>query len=663
MRLITTLICLFIFSIAAFSQTKMIYDPTFAPVLNGGIQFMEILGDGKMLIVGHFTIINGVTRSRMARLYPDGSVDTSFDANWLGANGITSMKLLPDGKILVAGNLVFDGMSGIPRVRRLNPDGSPDTTQTTYPSVGNTAGFTIINKVDQMPDGKILVCGDFNRANGNTRNNIARYNSNGTFDSSLTTSLDDECLDAEIQPDGKYLVAGVFSNVNGNPTERLVRFNANDTLDSGFNAQPILDTGDERTYYRAIELESDGTIFAFRGYSVYGQMTRLNPNGTIKMNLPSRIETPGDAVFLPNGKTLIFSEYMSDAGIAGRDFTRYNRDGTHDVSMQRFHFNGQSSGTEDPFPHAGGMWDGKVLVAGFFSSFHDFRTHTTTNAKYLVRFTEQAIPIKPKFDFDGDDKDDMGVFRPSDRIWYLNRSTNGFSATQFGLSTDIPVASDYDFDGKPDIAVFRDGAWYWLRSSDNVFAYKVCGAAGDIPVVANRTGYGGGNFLVFRPSTAKFYIQGAFQPNAEVADMRGLTPLSTDKPVVADYDGDGVDDLAVFRNGQWLYVPTGTLAVREYQWGLAGDIPVYGDFDGDLRSDFAVFRPSEGVWYINKSHEGFYAVQWGLSGDIPVPADYDGDGKTDIAVYRNGIWYQMRSTGGFHIEQFGLANDIPVLLR
>jgi hypothetical protein len=50
-------------------------------------------------------------------------------------------------------------------------------------------------------------------------------------------------------------------------------------------------------------------------------------------------------------------------------------------------------------------------------------------------------------------------FRPSDRVWWLLRFASGFSAAQFGLSSDKIVPADYDGDGKADIAVFRDGAW------------------------------------------------------------------------------------------------------------------------------------------------------------------------------------------------------------
>ncbi len=47
-------------------------------------------------------------------------------------------------------------------------------------------------------------------------------------------------------------------------------------------------------------------------------------------------------------------------------------------------------------------------------------------------------------------------------------------------------------------------------------------------------------------------------------------------------------------------------------------------------------RPSNSVWYLDQSQNGFTALQFGLSSDKIAPADYDGDGKTDIAVYRDG---------------------------
>ena len=130
---------------------------------------------------------------------------------------------------------------------------------------------------------------------------------------------------------------------------------------------------------------------------------------------------------------------------------------------------------------------------------------------------------------------------------------------------------------------------------------------------------------------------------------------SGDRPVGGDFDGNGTDDIAVFRNGEWHI--RGQPPIPRI-WGLAGDIPVPGDYDADGDTDIAIYRPSEGVWYV-KDQPPY--VQWGgQSGDIPVPADYDGDRDTDIAIYRasEGVWY-VKGQPPF-VQWGGQAGDIPV---
>ncbi len=265
-------------------------------------------------------------------------------------------------------------------------------------------------------------------------------------------------------------------------------------------------------------------------------------------------------------------------------------------------------------------------------------------------------PDTPRADFDGDGRSDISLFRPTDGNWYIDRSTAGFTAVNFGLSEDIITPGDFDGDGKADIAVFRPstGTWYILGSTAGLSAVQF-GGAGDVPAAGDYDGDGRDDVAVFRPSNGVWYILGS-------AGSTIITQFGApgDRVVRGDYDGDGRTDLATYRDGQWwIQKSSGSVGVMTF--GNADDKPVPADYDGDGTDDIAVYRPSDGVWYVIRSSNGQVDyTQFGTSTDIPAPGDYDGDGKTDQAIYRDGVWFINRSTGGVAVVGFGLGGDRPV---
>ena len=272
-----------------------------------------------------------------------------------------------------------------------------------------------------------------------------------------------------------------------------------------------------------------------------------------------------------------------------------------------------------------------------------------------------AVPSgSARADFDGDGRTDISVFRGSEGNWYLNRSTAGFQALNWGISTDTLVPADFDGDGKADTAVFRatdvPGATDFFILNSNGFTVSgfAWGNTGDTPTVADYDGDGRADVGVYRPSNGTWYIILSSNGSNVIVTNPGTTP------VPADYTGDGLADGVIFTNGSWV----GTSSTGDpinIQWGQAGDIPTPGDFDGDGKVDQAVFRPSTGTWYVLQSSNGqpLYIV-FGASSDIPVAGDYDGDGKDDAAIYRNGQWWINRSSGGVTVANFGIATDKPV---
>ena len=289
---------------------------------------------------------------------------------------------------------------------------------------------------------------------------------------------------------------------------------------------------------------------------------------------------------------------------------------------------------------ATGWWVDSVQVAGQFTC-------------------SAVLPPRSRADFDGDGKSDLSVFRPSDGNWYLQRSTQGFTGVNWGVSSDILTPGDYDGDRKTDVVVFRPstGYWYGVNSeSGTTFAIKF-GLTGDIPQADDFDGDNRTDIAVFRPSNGTWYWQRSSDGQFAAIQFG----QNGDVPVVGDYTGDSKADVAVFRSGIWYRLDVANNAFYTEQFGLGTDMPVPADYDGDNQIDIAVFRPSDGNWYVHNSMSGaFTGFHWGQSGDVPVPADYDGDNKDDYAIYRSGIWYVNQSASGFLAFQFGVNSDIPI---
>ena len=270
--------------------------------------------------------------------------------------------------------------------------------------------------------------------------------------------------------------------------------------------------------------------------------------------------------------------------------------------------------------------------------------------------TTSVCNFQKKFDYDGDGKADVSVYRPAATgVWYLLNSGSAAASTAFGATGDVIVPADYDGDGKTDIAVYRGGTWFLQRSTAG-FTGVNFGSGTDIPEPADIDGDGKSELVVFRPSNGVWYTYN-LTGGATTSTAFGQ---SGDRPVVGDYDGDCKGDLAVFRpsNGTW-YIARSSGGFTGVAFGQSGDLTVPADYDGDGKTDVAVFR--SGVWYILRSTAGFSGVTFGFGTDLPVPADYDGDNKADLAVFRPSVgnWFIQRTTAGFTGVTFGASSDVP----
>ena len=320
-------------------------------------------------------------------------------------------------------------------------------------------------------------------------------------------------------------------------------------------------------------------------------------------------------------------------------------------------------------------------------------TNTAKYYSYVHVITGDYVPSpvprtgQAEFDYDGDAKSDLALLRPGTVGATSSRkkkpkkpkaprttsaqssillTTNGSTAVNNHEPTAKLFGADLNGDRITDLLTVADNpangflSWSGVLSRTAAPFSSALGLIGDQPIKGDFNGNNVDEIAVYRHG--QWYVQNELgQLSLVVWGVFG------DIPVPADYDGDGTTDYAIFRptTGEWWIINSGftlgfaTQYVTQQQWGLNGDIPVPGDYDGDGRDDMAVFRPTDGNWYIRYAKDGTTAaVAWGHGyfGDIPFRGlDMNGDGKSDLVVYRPSVghWYINHLNGGWAFRVHG----------
>lgn len=351
-----------------------VYDSSFNPGsgTDSNISKATLQQDGKILIVGDFTHYNEASVGRITRLNSDGSLDLTFNTG-SGADWTVNTAILqPDGKILIGG--AFTSFDGNPRsgIARLNTDGSLDL------SFDPGDGFDyVVNTLQLQPDGKIFVGGNFSSYNNNPAYDLIRLNPDGSIDTGFDTGIgaDKAIKDALLLPDGKLLIVGDFDRYNRIAFPHVARINPDGSLDQSY----LVPFGTEASNlsFRNITASPQGNIY-LSGYSVFlGRAFRLNSYG--EADPPLEVYDDGlvsglvygtiySTIELADGRVLLAGSFyqLVPPGTSGISYPlphlmMLNIDGTWDTSFTAF--TNQFGTIDQLLP----ISDTQVLTVGRFS--------------------------------------------------------------------------------------------------------------------------------------------------------------------------------------------------------------------------------------------------------------------------------------------------------
>ncbi|MFV8335027.1 T9SS sorting signal type C domain-containing protein [Flavobacterium sp. RSP29] len=282
---------------------------------NNTIKSAVVQQDTKVVFAGAFTNYNGVVRNRIVRILENGVIDSDFSIGTGFNSQVYALIVQPDGRIIVAGN--FTNYNGFLRNRivRLFPDGTLDSSF----DIGSGAD-AIIETILLQPDGKIVLGGQFSVFNGLSYNRMVRLNTDGSIDAgfSIGIGFDKNVYAMALQSDHKLLIGGTFLNYGGASAKRILRLNGNGSLDATFVSGAGFSNGEIRT----ILVQPDDRILlggtfsgTYNGIPVK-RMLRLLSSGvydaTFLVNLNGTLFS---TCFTPNHKIIIAGSFNSVSGI------------------------------------------------------------------------------------------------------------------------------------------------------------------------------------------------------------------------------------------------------------------------------------------------------------------------------------------------------------
>jgi len=323
----------------------------FDPNADGTVRVVVVQPDGKILIGGDFITILGQPRNRIARLNPDGSLDTAFNPN--ADDIVFSIAVQPDGRVLVGGR--FTNIGGQPRNHIARLDATTGLADSFNPNASN-----FVFSIALQSDGKVLAGGQFTNIGGQTRGRIARLNPDGSLDTAFAPNANERVFSVAMQPDGRVLAGGLFTDIGGQPRSRIAR------LDQTAGAADPTWNPNANNFVISIAVQPDGKILTGGAFTNIGGQTR---------NRIARLDAATGAAdaWNPNADNAINSIALQPDGkvLASGSFTTIGTQSRNYIARLD-----TATGAADSFnPNASSdvlsiavQSDGKVLASGAFTT-------------------------------------------------------------------------------------------------------------------------------------------------------------------------------------------------------------------------------------------------------------------------------------------------------
>ncbi len=319
--------------------------------------------DGKILVGGTFSTYNDTLARGIVRLNPDGSIDQAFNMGNGFSGNVYDIRVQPDGGIICGGNFSYYNGTTRQNVARLLPDGSVDTDF--VPPSFNVVVF----KMALQNDGKVLIGGTFNEVGGLPMGRLARLNSDGSLDEDFSQGegFDKLVLAIHVMADGRIMLGGGFTSYNGTPLERVVRLLPGGSIDPSFQAN--IGYGSDQV--RAIVEQADGKFILLGGFEEangvpFHNVVRLMPDGATDHSFDhgnSFNNTVLDALLQPDGQLLAAGFFTGYDMSVSSGVVRINTSGSTTVAdVQNMAF--------ELFPNP---TDGLVTIRGKFEGKAEIR--------------------------------------------------------------------------------------------------------------------------------------------------------------------------------------------------------------------------------------------------------------------------------------------------